>query len=157
MLGPEPPGLGEGTGVLALTPTGPHDLGVLIEQTRRLLSSARARALADHGASVASWLALSSLRNCGPMTQSSLAARTGMTAARISRLITSLEADGFVRRGRDRVDRRQMLVAITGRARRKLVTMGPVVEVAEVLLFDRLSPVERMDLGQLLKKLLRPS
>ena len=139
-----------------MTPTGPHGLGMLIERARRLVSSARTRALAEHGASVASWLAMSSLRNSGPTTQASLAARTGLTAAGISRLITVLESDGFVCRSRDREDRRQILVALTRRTRRQLVAVGPDVEVAEALLFDRLSPVERRALGHLLKKLLRP-
>jgi DNA-binding MarR family transcriptional regulator len=56
------------------------------------------------------------LERCGPLPASELARASGLTTGSVTALIDRLERAGYVRRERDREDRRRVFVALTERA-----------------------------------------
>lgn len=62
---------------------------------------------------------LAVLSRSGPLTAGEVAAATGLTSGAATALLDRLEARGYVRRVRDRHDRRQVVVEVTSTARNK--------------------------------------
>ena len=60
----------------------------------------------------------------GPLTASELARRAGITTASVTGVIDRLEAVGYVRRERDRADRRKVVVTLQTREAAQVI--GPV-------------------------------
>ena len=61
---------------------------------------------------------LASIQEYGPISIKALAAREKVRSATMSKMISSLENDGLVRRRSDKSDKRGVLVAITAKGRR---------------------------------------
>src|SRR5262245_22294894 len=70
----------------------------------------------------------------GQMTAGQLAAESGLSTGAVTTLLDRLEKVGYVKRVRDTVDRRRVLVEMTDRARRRAEEIwGPIAaEAAEV-------------------------
>jgi DNA-binding MarR family transcriptional regulator len=68
---------------------------------------------------------LARLERDGPATTSSLAGAERIRPQSMAQTIADLAADGLVDRTRDREDRRQVLIAITGRGRQVLIRDRP--------------------------------
>lgn len=84
-----------------------------------------------------------------PANPGRIAAELGLTGGAVTVMVSRLEAAGFVRRDRDRDDRRKVIVALTGPARAALAEIwGPIAAdweaiasrftVAELETIDRL-------------------
>ncbi|HSJ74379.1 MAG TPA: MarR family transcriptional regulator [Miltoncostaeaceae bacterium] len=67
----------------------------------------------------------------GPITAGALARESGLSSGAATTVIDRLEAAGYVRRVRDTVDRRRVLVELTDEARRRASEVwGPIAEEA---------------------------
>ena len=62
--------------------------------------------------------ALSTICTQGPISMTALAEAEKVRPATMSRMVSSLEADGYVRRLNDKSDRRGVLVAVTAKGRK---------------------------------------
>lgn len=71
----------------------------------------------------------------GPLSAGQLAERSGLSPAAMTTLIDRLEKKGYVRRARDRHDRRRVFVALTDQARTTAWELyGPLAQDGEQLL-----------------------
>jgi DNA-binding MarR family transcriptional regulator len=67
--------------------------------------------------------ALDLLQRRGPLAAGELAKETGLATASVTSLIDRLEQKRFVRRVRDREDRRRVVVALTGKLEEKIAPL----------------------------------
>ncbi|EIF00685.1 MarR family winged helix-turn-helix transcriptional regulator [Saccharomonospora glauca] len=127
-------------------PTEPSDvparLFLIIGRLSRSLRQARPSG-PGHGAISA----MSTLGACGRMRLGDLAAREGVAAATMSRIVSALVDSGYVHREPDPVDRRAWLVALTPEGKRLLseVRATRVQELSARI--ERLSPEHRKALA----------
>jgi MarR family transcriptional regulator, transcriptional regulator for hemolysin len=99
--------------------------------------------LAAVGLTDATWAPLIHLGEArGGLSQKELAARAGVDASTLVRLIDRLEAHGFVERTAHRSDRRAKLVSVTQAGRKALVRIREVLAQAEAEMLGCLSDVE---------------
>ena len=79
--------------------------------------------------------ALDILDRAGPISAGELAREASLSTAAITALLDRMERAGYVRRVRDTVDRRRVLVEMTDEARRRAWAIrGPIAEEAPALL-----------------------
>jgi len=70
------------------------------------------------GLNATDFFCLNLLSLSGPLTAGQLAQQTGLTTGATTRMIDRMERGGFVRRGRDAADRRQVIVDVSPAAER---------------------------------------
>jgi DNA-binding MarR family transcriptional regulator len=81
------------------------------------------------------WRCLDILGTRGPMTAGQLATASHLTTGAVTAVVDHLEAAGLVRRVRDTVDRRRVIIETTDEmARRAALFYGPLVAESEHLL-----------------------
>ncbi|WP_007025330.1 MarR family winged helix-turn-helix transcriptional regulator [Saccharomonospora iraqiensis] len=87
--------------------------------------------------------ALATLAACGRLRLGDLAAKEGVAAATMSRIVSALAEQGYVRRESDPVDRRAWLVTVTDAGQSLLsgVTATRINELSRRI--DRLTPEHR--------------
>lgn len=87
--------------------------------------------------------ALATLAACGRLRLGDLAAKEGVAAATMSRIVSALAEQGYVRRESDPVDRRAWLVTVTEEGQSLLsgVTATRINELSRRI--DRLAPEHR--------------
>lgn len=120
---------------------------------RQILAEAGWR-LEKKGSSVLAWQALNYLDRCGPVPQGLLAQGIGQHPPGISRLVDELERERLVRRGRDRQDRRRVLVALARRGKARLEEGRPLVDAAVEQVLAPLDPADRRALRNLLVRMM---
>ena len=98
---------------------------------------------------------LSALDEVDEASQAELGRRLGIDPGDMARLVSAMEADGWVRRSPDASDRRRNLVAITPSGRRRLRSLDEVLTRLQQDLLAPLTSTERRELVHLLTKLLR--
>jgi len=115
---------------------------------------ALAAELEGRGESIFIWQTVCYLARNGPTSQRDLAYANAQHPAGMSRLLDELESSGFVRRKKDRQDRRRFLVEVTpkGQAWLDAVTPGVMSGVDEAM--RGLGSKERAALRGLLERLL---
>ena len=87
------------------------------------------------GMSRTDWRCLDLLGTRGPLTAGQLAESMRLTSGAVTGLIDRLEAAGFVRRVRDRGDRRRVIVELSDEvARRAAPVYGPLVRDSDTAL-----------------------
>jgi DNA-binding MarR family transcriptional regulator len=131
----------------------PDELGPLVARCRRLLWTAAHSELAARGDSMWAWQMLTHVGRSGAISQCDLAYATAHHPAGVSRLLAELETAGLVRRRRDRVDRRRMLVELTRKGRERQDALAVHVYGAIGRTLTVLSQPEQADLHRLLSKL----
>src|SRR3954453_20313113 len=103
-------------------------LGRQLAVTSKYLREAFERTLAEHDASLPSWILLSVLAEEDGISQRQLAARMHLEPTTIVRHVDRLAEDGLVARRRDATDRRITRIELTaagrGRHRELLVVVG---------------------------------
>ncbi len=112
-----------------------RSVGYLVRQTHRALTRALQARIAPHGVSIGMWFFLRALWQEDGISQRELSHRVGMMEPTTATALTSMERKGYVRRIRNRTDRRIVNVFLTerGRAlRRELLPLA--AEVNEVAL-----------------------
>lgn len=123
-------------------------------RVRRLMLAEAGRRLETQGASVLAWQALNYLDRNGSVRQGVLAEGIGQHAPGISRLVDELARERLVRRGRDRHDRRVVLVALARRGKSRLEAGRPLVESAVEEVLAPLDATDRRALRNLLWRML---
>ena len=109
--------------------------------------------LAREGVRRQHFTVLASLAEQGPASQAELGRRLWIDRSDLHAIVTELDRDGLVRRGRDERDRRRNVVALTPRGGRLLDRLGRRVDAAQDELLEPLSAAERDELRRLLAKL----
>ena len=117
-----------------LLPTS-RSVGYLVRQTHRAFTRALQARIAPHGVSIGMWYFLRVLWQEDGISQRELSQRVGMMEPTTASALNNMERKGFVRRLRNRTDRRIVNVFLTerGRAlRRELLPLA--ADVNEVAL-----------------------
>jgi DNA-binding MarR family transcriptional regulator len=126
----------------------------LVGRSRRLLWMALAAELEGRGESIFIWQTVCYLARNGPTSQRDLAYANAQHPAGMSRLLDELESSGFVRRKKDRRDRRRLLVEVTPKGQAWLDAVTPSVMSGVDEAMRGLGSGERVALRGLLERLL---
>lgn len=133
----------------------PSPDGALVLELLRLRDAMRLvfrPVLRTRGLTDQNWRLIRTLGERGPTEMTTLAAETAIPTASASRIVTRMTAAGLVRRSRDRLDRRQVLVELTPKGRRIQAEVGPLMRDAHDALDARLPPGVLADLHASLVK-----
>lgn len=129
-----------------------HHIGWLVADVARLMRTVfdrRARAL---GLTRSQWLALTRLDRRPGASQSDLAEMLEIEKASAGRLIDRLEANGWVERRDDPMDRRVNRIFLTGQAERILSEIWPISQALVADATSGLSSAEHRQLADLLSR-----
>ncbi len=96
---------------------------------------------------------LETLLHLGPMCQRTLGEKLLRSGGNITLVVDNLEKHGWVRRERQKEDRRMIRIHLTPRGRRLITRVFPEHARAIVKEMGRLSPGEQEDLRRLCRKL----
>jgi DNA-binding MarR family transcriptional regulator len=110
-----------------------RSVGYLVRQTHRAFTRALQARIAPHGVSIGMWFFLRALWQEDGISQRELSQRVGMMEPTTASALTNMERKGYVRRLRNRTDRRIVNVFLTerGRAlRRELLPLAAEVNDA---------------------------
>jgi MarR family transcriptional regulator, organic hydroperoxide resistance regulator len=110
-----------------------RSVGYLVRQTHRAFTRALQARIAPHGVSIGMWFFLRALWQEDGISQRELSQRVGMMEPTTASALNNMERKGFVRRVRNRSDRRIVNVFLTerGRAlRRELLPLAAEVNEA---------------------------
>jgi MarR family transcriptional regulator, transcriptional regulator for hemolysin len=127
-------------------------VGVVIADVARLLRTAFDRRVRALGITRAQWLVLTRLHRHPGASQSELADMMEVERASAGRMIDRLEANGWVRRGTQRGDRRVKRVYLTPEAER---VHRRIWRVAEATVDDALADLSTPESAQLMRLLSR--
>jgi len=129
-------------------------------RTTWLLGRANARAhgllsqaFRQEGANGYQFRVLAGLDQYGPSSQADLGRYASLDRSDVASTLSSLVAEGFVRRGPDPADRRQKLVVITAQGRAALDRLDDVLDTVQEVVLEPLTERERRTLVRLLVKL----
>jgi MarR family transcriptional regulator, 2-MHQ and catechol-resistance regulon repressor len=106
-----------------------------------------------HGLTLGQFGILEALLHLGPMFQKDLGRKLLRSGGNITTVLDNLENLGFVRRERQRDDRRKILIRLTAAGRRFISAYFPSHAAAIAKEMDRLSPKEQEELRRLCRKL----
>lgn len=104
-----------------------HDATYCATQVRRAVSHLHRKlrpALQQAGISMAKLSVVGQLLRAGRITPTELAAREGVKIQTLTRLLSELEVDGWLRRVPDESDGRQFLLSITPLGKKRLAEAG---------------------------------
>lgn len=104
-----------------------HDATYCATQVRRAVSHLHRKlrpTLQQAGISMAKLSVVSQLLRAGRITPTELAAREGVKIQTLTRLLSELEVDGWLRRVPDESDGRQFLLSITPLGKKRLAEAG---------------------------------
>ncbi len=135
----------------------PPELGSSVLLTRLARAVYRRSTEAVLGMRLKQFVALDYLREHGSLAQQALAEALHLDANNLVLLLNELEAGGLAVRRRDPGDRRRHLVEITGAGRRALERAERGMESVEDEVLAGLSPRERRQLRELLRRALAGS
>jgi DNA-binding MarR family transcriptional regulator len=94
-----------------------RSVGYLVRQTHRAFTRALQARIAPHGVSIGMWYFLRVLWQEDGISQRELSQRVGMMEPTTASALNNMERKGFVRRLRNRTDRRVVNVFLTERGR----------------------------------------
>jgi DNA-binding MarR family transcriptional regulator len=97
---------------------------------------------------------LAGLEEFGPISQAELSRRLGIDRSDIVAVLNELERDRLARRAPDKNDRRRNAIRITPAGIRALEGLDDQVNAAQDELLEPLAPHERVQLNELLQRLL---
>jgi len=138
-----------------------NSLGFLIQDVARLMRLAFDRRMKDIGLTRAQWFALISLRRADGQTQQHLADQMDMNRAALSKLLSRLEAGGWIKRVPDEEDKRanriyladkfdDIMPAMQSEAERLMETaFGPFSEAERGALAGTLLATKKHLLGEI--------
>ncbi len=125
----------------------------LLAQVAALAGRVVGEVLEADGAHRHQFAVLATLEAFGPSSQAELCRRTDLDRSDMNTIVNALEAEGAVSRAVDPDDRRQNIVALTTRGRRRFARLRDRVGAAQESVLAPLSPDERGELVRLLKAL----
>ncbi|MDQ3153303.1 MAG: MarR family transcriptional regulator [Actinomycetota bacterium] len=100
------------------------------------------------------YAALAGLDEFGPISQAELGRRLGIDRSDIVAVLNDLEHEGLALRAPDENDRRRNAIRITPAGTAALHVLDDQIDAAQDALVEPLSPDERVQLNQLLQRLL---
>ena len=128
-------------------------IGLQLQRTARVVSTAFERAMAEAGGSASAWQVLVLVRSGQWGTQSEMARAMGITGATLTHHLNALEDQGLVRRWREASNRRVQQVALTEAGEALFDRLRGVALAHDERLKARLSDEEIAQLDSLLEKL----
>jgi len=132
-----------------------HDsIGYLLAVNARMLQRVMTARLAATGVMHAHWSIMLALWAGDGITQKQLSARVAIEGPTLTRALERMEAEGLVRRKRDRADARQVMVFLTQRSKALREKLLPIAVVEQQRATSGLTDVERQLLVMLLRKML---
>ncbi len=102
-----------------------NSIGYLNAIAHKLLLGKLAERLGHHGVTPGQWAALVVLWECDDIVQKDLAERMAIESATLTRTLDRMERDGFVKRHRDKEDRRRVRVQVTDKGLGLINTLVP--------------------------------
>lgn len=111
------------------------------------------RPLADVGLTASRFGALEALWHLGPLNQRDLGRKILKSSGNVSVVVDALERDGLVARERDAVDRRNVIVSLTGAGRTRIEAVYPAHVRRLVAAFGHLHADDVVRLAELAKAL----
>ena len=130
-----------------------RSVGYLVRQTHRAFTRALQARIAPHGVSIGMWYFLRVLWQEDGISQRELSHRVGMMEPTTASALNNMERKGFVRRVRNRSDRRIVNVFLTERGRALRRELLPLAAAVNEAALRRVSPDELARLRALLAKL----
>lgn len=110
-------------------------------------------ALADEGATLATWVVLNGVDRGRWSSQSGLAKELRIEGATVTRHLDRLERDGLVNRSRDPEDRRQISVQLSPAGKALHRRLRAVARRLDDRICDGLTDRDRADLGRVLERI----
>ena len=108
-----------------------HEVGLEVRRQQNAQDAFDEAAYWRLGINRSDGTALDIIEQHGQMTAGQLAKASGLSTGAITTLLDRLERAGYVRRVRDDVDRRRVLVELTDEARRRIGEIwGPIAEAS---------------------------
>lgn len=118
------------------------------------VSSTFARKVERSGVTVAEWVILRMVYECGPtVSPSEIARHTGLTRGAVSKLVDRAMEKGLVLRAESKDDRRYQDVTLTARARELVPILAGYAKETDEEFFSCLTASERATLVRILQKL----
>jgi DNA-binding MarR family transcriptional regulator len=133
----------------------PEDqLEFLIVNASRLVIKKYNRYFSEQGLSQSQITAMVHLDRAGPMNQSDLAKRIGLGKAGVGTLLEGLEQLGLIKRVRDTVDQRSIVVTLTREGKKRMKDVDVIAEELGTILRQGISTEERRAFIRTLNRLL---
>jgi DNA-binding MarR family transcriptional regulator len=128
----------------------PYQLAVLADA----VSQSIAQLYSSHfNLSRSEWRLLAALRDRPDMTGTELCAHTTLDKMQVSRAVSRLEADGYLKRKENAKDRRNKLLRLSSKGHRLLDEILPLVTEREAFLLSALSEDEQKAYSQMNQKI----
>jgi DNA-binding MarR family transcriptional regulator len=131
-----------------------QDLSGKLIYTARLCRSMRAALLLDHGLYAGQDALLKSLARSDGQTMGALAADLGVRPPTVTKMVTRMEAQGFVTREQSTADSRLNLVRLTPAGSAVLARIDAAWGEAEAAAFERLKEKDAKRLHKILDRIL---
>lgn len=109
--------------------------------------------LAARDVTVAEWVVLRELYECGRLVPSNLADRIGMTRGAISKLVDRLAVKALVTRTADAGDRRYQELALTAKGRALVPKLAALADQNDAEFFGHLSAAEQASIKSMMKEI----
>ena len=129
-------------------------IGYLLAVNARLLQRVMTNRMAEKGVMHAHWSIMLALWAGDEISQKELSARVAIEGPTLTRALERMEAEGLVRRKRDRADARQVMVSLTARSRDFRDKLLPIAVEEQERATSAMTIVERQLLVMLLRKML---
>ena len=126
---------------------------VKLWRSAHAVETAAHRHLADSGLTISQFGVLEALYHLGPLSQRQLAGKILRSSGNLTMVIDNLERDGLVRRERNDLDRRVMIVHLTPGGQDLIESLLPRHAAGIRELFGVLDPQEIAELARLTRKL----
>jgi DNA-binding MarR family transcriptional regulator len=139
---------------VAVSPLEAH-LGYWLRFVSNQVSHSFSLKLAERGVSVAEWVVLRELYECGAMAPSALSERIGMTRGAISKLTGRLETKALLTRTISDQDRRYQALAITAKGRALLPKLAALADENDAAFFGHLTASERDRIKSVMREIVR--
>lgn len=128
-----------------------QDLFHLLNQRVRMLSTEMNSLLNDHGLYSSQWTIMYCLNRFGPMTQTAIWQYLHVEAPTITRTLSRMEKNGWIKRRVGR-DKRERVIELTEEAKQKYKELQQVIHPMEEELVETLTTKEKKNLYHLLEK-----
>ncbi len=129
-----------------------QSVGYQIRDTFRASSRVMQANIAKYGLTLGQWYYLRALWDEDGMTQRELSRRVGMMEPTTVTAVNSMERDGYIRRVRNKTDRRKVNIFLTPKGRRLRERALPLAKAAHKVMATHLNEREVKTLFRLLEK-----
>ena len=128
-------------------------IGGWLRTVSNKVSHSFTRKLERSGVTVAEWVILRMMHECGPIVSpSEVARRTGLTRGAVSKLVERATKKNLVVRAESKTDRRYQEIKLTPKANRLVPKLTNLAQENDDEFFSCLTSSERKTLVRLLKK-----